>query len=85
MIQDAVRQAMIQGAVSAQGCKFAGGPTATVYVYVTFTTTGEVKSARLEPAFNTPVAQCILSKFRALRIPPVSATDVAAKKIVKIE
>jgi len=84
-VAEAVRQAMVQAALGAQQCHVEGIPAAGAQVRVTFATTGEVKSASLESPFDVSVAQCILTKFRALRIPPFTGNDVTAKKTVKFE
>jgi hypothetical protein len=82
---DAIRQGMIQAATRAQDCHFPWSHAATVQVRVTFAATGEVKSTSLEPPGDASMTDCILTKFRALRIPPFSGNDVVAKKMVKIE
>jgi len=84
-VAEAARQAMVQAAAGARECHVEGAPAATAQVRVTFATTGEVKNASLESPFSVSVAQCILTKFRALRIPPFSGNDVTAKKTVKFE
>ena len=64
------------------------GPTGVARVEVTFASSGEVTDAGFaDPGSlgGTAVGECILEKFRQLRMPPFEGKAVHVKKAIQVQ
>jgi hypothetical protein len=67
--------------VAIQACKVQNGPTGAGHVTITFAGSGAPSSVVLDtPRFAGPVGDCILAKFRAVRVPPYDGGSVRVGK-----
>lgn len=70
-------------------CKRNGGPPGKVHVKVTFAPDGTVPEAVIDlaqpPEARVGVDECIVAKFRELRMPPFQGPPVGLGKYVEIE
>jgi hypothetical protein len=78
---------MSRGAKRAASCRGASSPSGTAHVTATFLPTGEVKSATVRgaPFAGTVEGECIVSKFRPLRVPSFMGENITAHKDFALE
>jgi hypothetical protein len=69
------------GAVNVQTSKKVGGPTGAGRVTVTFINNGTVSDAFVGPPYaGTSVGACVMSKYRAITVPPFGGYPVTVSK-----
>jgi len=85
--EKAIAKAMGRGARRAASCRGAASPSGVAHVTVTFLPTGEVKTATVRgaPFAGTADGECIVSKFRPLKVPPFAGENVTVKKDLALE
>jgi hypothetical protein len=85
--EKAIGRAMSRGSRRAASCRGATSPTGTAHVTVTFLPTGEVKTATVRgtPFAGTAEGECIVGKFRPLRVPAFTGDNVTVKKDLTLE
>ena len=85
--EKAIGRAMGRGSRRAATCRGAGSPAGVAHMTVTFLPSGEVKTAivRGAPFAGTADGECIVSKFRPLRVPPFSGENVTVKRDLTLE
>jgi eukaryotic-like serine/threonine-protein kinase len=77
--------ALGSAASAAAACKREGGPSGSGSASVTFSPDGPVKSVNVSAPFaGTPVGQCVVSAFRAARVPPFSGSSITLPKSFKV-
>lgn len=78
---DGSRASQLSG-IDVRSCKTPGGPTGAGQVTVTFRGTGVPTSVTLDgpPFANTVVGDCVIAKFRAVRIGQFDGGTVAIHK-----
>jgi len=83
----ALQQALVEAEGRAQSCTSSSSPTGVARVSVTFATTGEAVGAIVSgaPFANTLEGGCIAAKFKALRVPPFTGSEVIVRKSVTIK
>jgi len=85
--EKAIARAMGRGSRRAATCRGAGSPAGVAHMTVTFLPSGEVKTATVRgaPFAGTADGECIVSKFRPLRVPPFAGENVTVKKDLTLE
>jgi hypothetical protein len=82
--QGALRAAFAEGEAKARACLGSTSPTGTARVSVTFAPTGEAVGAVVSgaPFANTLEGQCMVGKFRTLRVPAFTGADIIVRKSI---
>jgi hypothetical protein len=85
--EKAIARAMSRGARRAASCRGPSSPSGTAHVTATFLPTGEVKTATVRgaPFAGTAEGECIVSKFRPLKVPAFTGENVSARKDFALE
>ena len=85
--EKAIARAMGRGSRRAATCRGAGSPAGVAHMTVTFLPSGEVKTATVRgaPFAGTSDGECIVSKFRPLKVPPFTGENVTVKKDLALE
>ncbi len=82
------------GAVDISMCRAAAGPSGRGHVKLTFAADGSVSAAKLDTAglsdapvdfSGTPRGDCILERFRAVKVPPFIKAPVSVGKSITLE
>jgi hypothetical protein len=85
--EKAIAKALGRGARRAATCRNATSPSGTAHVTVTFLPSGEVKTAviRGAPFAGTSEGECVVGKFRPLRVPPFTGDAVTVRRDVTFD
>jgi hypothetical protein len=81
------------GSVDVQGCKQPDGPSGKGHIAEIFVPDGTVVAAGLDdemleelnPFIGTPTGECIVSRYKAVRIKPFAGGPVVVGKAVRIQ
>jgi hypothetical protein len=80
--QSVAMQALREAGDAARSCRSGDTPSGAVRLSVTFARTGRVAQANIEDASlaATPVGSCIVSRFRAVAVPPFRGSSMTVRK-----
>jgi hypothetical protein len=83
----AIARAMTRGSRRAASCRGAASSSGTAHIAVTFLPSGDVKTATVRgaPFAGTAEGECIVGKFRSLRVPPFTGDNVTVHKDLALE
>jgi hypothetical protein len=75
-------QALRGAADAAKSCRSADTPSGSVRIAVTFGHSGRVATAAIEdsPLAATALGSCIVSRFRAIAVPPFRGGSMTVRK-----
>ncbi|MBM4375804.1 MAG: hypothetical protein FJ095_12025 [Deltaproteobacteria bacterium] len=83
---DAARSALSSAAGAASGCGKPKGPTGRGRATVTFSPSGSVSSAQVDPPFaGTPVGSCAVAAFKGARVPPFTGSSQTVTKSFNVK